>query len=183
MIRSRMGFVCVIRYRCPSRVWLQYSGRPDHHSGLNVRYLPDLLQLLSGDLRPHLAAVCGSCSGDPLRRCTPAPHTTGMRRCNFLMTLQYVSNWGAFFHFLKVLDLHEDTHGHNDEHPTEENQYLWKVLGMIAGIYAFFLMERLFSLLVPCHSHVRYIFLSIDEKKIAASAEKNGIHHIITGRC
>lgn len=94
-----MGILCVILYRCPPRVWLQYSGCPDHHSGLNVRYLPDLLQLLPGDLRPHLAAVCGSCSGDPLRRCTPAPHTTGMRCCNFLMMLQYVSNWGVFFIF------------------------------------------------------------------------------------
>ncbi|XP_056869641.1 zinc transporter ZIP12-like isoform X1 [Takifugu flavidus] len=60
----------------------------------------------------------------------------------------------ALMHLIpQVLDLHEDTHGHNDGHPTEQNQYLWKVLGMIAGIYAFFLMERLFSLLVPCHSH------------------------------
>lgn len=66
-----------------------------------------------------------------------------------------------FFIFVKVLDLHEDTLGHNDEHLTEENQYLWKVLGMIAGIYAFFLMERLFSLLVPGHSHVRFFFFFI----------------------
>lgn len=60
-----------------------------------------------------------------------------------------------FLLLLKVLGLHDDTHSHDDEHYTEENEYLWKALGMIAGIYAFFLMERLFSLLMPCHGHVR----------------------------
>lgn len=61
---------------------------------------------------------------------------------------------------LQVLGLHDDTHSDDDdEHYTEEKEYLWKVLGMIAGIYAFFLLERLFSLLVPRHSHVRFFFL------------------------
>lgn len=63
------------------------------------------------------------------------------------------------FCLLQVLGLHDDTHSHDDEHYTEEKEYLWKVLGMIAGIYAFFLLERLFSLLVPRHSHVRFFFL------------------------
>uniref|UniRef100_H3C2X1 Zinc transporter ZIP12 n=1 Tax=Tetraodon nigroviridis TaxID=99883 RepID=H3C2X1_TETNG len=60
----------------------------------------------------------------------------------------------ALLHLIpQVLGLHDDTQSHQDEHDTEEKEYLWKVLGMIAGIYAFFLMERLFSLLAPCHSH------------------------------
>lgn len=67
-------------------------------------------------------------------------------------------NMRVFFCLLKVLGLHDDTHSHDDEHYTEEKAYLWKVLGMIAGIYTFFLMERLFSLLAPCHSHVRFFF-------------------------
>lgn len=50
-------------------------------------------------------------------------------------------------------------------------------------------MERLFSLLVPSHSHVRFFLKNPNEfnpfkkkKKNAASAKKDGIHHIITGR-
>lgn len=66
--------------------------------------------------------------------------------------------WVCVFCLLKVLGLHDDAHSHDDEHYTEEREYLWKILGMIAGIYAFFLMERLFSLLAPCHRHVRGFF-------------------------
>uniref|UniRef100_A0A4W6CAL9 Uncharacterized protein n=1 Tax=Lates calcarifer TaxID=8187 RepID=A0A4W6CAL9_LATCA len=53
------------------------TGRcPAHHGGLHVRHLPDLLQLLPGNLHTHPAAVCGPGSGNALRRRSPAPHTT-----------------------------------------------------------------------------------------------------------
>ena len=52
---------------------------------------------------------------------------------------------------LEVLGVHGG-HGHGAE---EGKEYLWKVLGVIAGIYGFFLLEKLFSVLVPSHGHVR----------------------------
>ena len=52
---------------------------------------------------------------------------------------------------LEVLGVHGG-HGHGTE---EGKEYLWKVLGVIAGIYGFFLLEKLFSVLVPYHGHVR----------------------------
>lgn len=67
-----------LSWSSPCRVWLQHSCRPSHHVGLHARYLPNLLQLLPGDLCTHPAAVCGPGSGNPLRRCPPAPHTTGI---------------------------------------------------------------------------------------------------------
>lgn len=60
----------------------------------------------------------------------------------------------ALLHLIpQILDLHHSTHSHDDEHFVEEKQYMWKILGMIAGIYSFFLIERLFSFLVSSHSH------------------------------
>ncbi|XP_061121812.1 zinc transporter ZIP12-like isoform X3 [Syngnathus typhle] len=44
-------------------------------------------------------------------------------------------------------------HGHDEEHLTEQTDYLWKTVGMVAGIYGFFLMGRIFSFLVPQHGH------------------------------
>ena len=60
------------------RIWLQHSCCPAHHVGLHARYLSDLLQLLPGNLHTHPTAVCGPGSRNPLRRCPPAPHTTGI---------------------------------------------------------------------------------------------------------
>ncbi|XP_037136135.1 zinc transporter ZIP12-like [Syngnathus acus] len=44
-------------------------------------------------------------------------------------------------------------HGHDEEHLTEQTDYLWKTVGMVAGIYGFFLMGKIFSFLVPQHGH------------------------------
>ena len=53
---------------------------------------------------------------------------------------------------LEVLGVHG---GHGHGHGAEEGkEYLWKVLGVIAGIYGFFLLEKLLSVLVPSHRHV-----------------------------
>uniref|UniRef100_A0A671VQ35 Zinc transporter ZIP12 n=1 Tax=Sparus aurata TaxID=8175 RepID=A0A671VQ35_SPAAU len=58
----------------------------------------------------------------------------------------------ALLHLIpQILGLHDDTHSHDDQHYTEGKEYLWKILGMIAGIYGFFLIERIFSFLLPSH--------------------------------
>ncbi|XP_042255602.1 zinc transporter ZIP12-like [Thunnus maccoyii] len=60
----------------------------------------------------------------------------------------------ALLHLIpQILGLHDDTHSHDVEHYAEGKEYLWKILGMIAGIYGFFLIERIFSFLVPFHDH------------------------------
>ncbi|XP_076617704.1 zinc transporter ZIP12-like [Chaetodon auriga] len=60
----------------------------------------------------------------------------------------------ALLHLIpQILGLHDDTHSHDDKHYIEEKDYLWRILGMIAGIYGFFLIERIFSFLVPSHGH------------------------------
>ncbi|XP_071768216.2 zinc transporter ZIP12-like isoform X1 [Centroberyx gerrardi] len=60
----------------------------------------------------------------------------------------------ALLHLIpQILGLHDDSHSHHDEHFTEGKEYLWKILGMIAGIYGFFLIERIFSFVVPSHGH------------------------------
>ncbi|TMS08985.1 zinc transporter ZIP12 isoform X1 [Larimichthys crocea] len=60
----------------------------------------------------------------------------------------------ALLHLIpQILGLHDATHSHDDEHDTEGKDYLWRILGMIAGIYGFFLIERIFSFLVPSHGH------------------------------
>lgn len=151
------------------RVRLQHGCCPAHHSGLHVGNLPDFLQLLPGNLHTHPAAVCGPGSGNAFRRRTPAPHTTGIRRkaaLHCLPLLTYGDTMSSLVSKclivsslspLEILGLHDDTHSHNVEHYTEGKEYLWKILGMIAGIYGFFLIERIFSFLVPFHGHVRLL--------------------------
>ncbi|XP_041824859.1 zinc transporter ZIP12-like [Melanotaenia boesemani] len=54
----------------------------------------------------------------------------------------------ALLHLIpQILGLHDSSHTHDDF------EYLWKILGLIAGIYGFFLIERIFSFLVPSHGH------------------------------
>nr|XP_057915906.1 zinc transporter ZIP12-like isoform X2 [Doryrhamphus excisus] len=59
----------------------------------------------------------------------------------------------ALLHLIpQILGLH-DHEDNDDEHLAEQREYLWKILGIIAGIYGFFLIERIFSFLVPQHGH------------------------------
>ncbi|XP_046879431.1 zinc transporter ZIP12-like isoform X1 [Hypomesus transpacificus] len=59
----------------------------------------------------------------------------------------------ALLHLIpQILGLHDDSHA-DDHHFTEGKEYLWKILGIIAGIYGFFLIERVFSLVLPSHNH------------------------------
>uniref|UniRef100_A0A1A8J0Y5 Zinc transporter ZIP12 n=2 Tax=Nothobranchius kuhntae TaxID=321403 RepID=A0A1A8J0Y5_NOTKU len=59
----------------------------------------------------------------------------------------------ALLHLIpQILGLHDGPHGHNDK-LYNEDEYLWKILGLIAGIYGFFLIEKIFSFLVPSHNH------------------------------
>uniref|UniRef100_A0A3P9KKK0 Zinc transporter ZIP12 n=1 Tax=Oryzias latipes TaxID=8090 RepID=A0A3P9KKK0_ORYLA len=60
----------------------------------------------------------------------------------------------ALLHLIpQILGLHDDLHSHGDGQHFNEKEYLWKVLGLIAGIYGFFLIEKMFSTLVPSHNH------------------------------
>ncbi|XP_008306512.1 zinc transporter ZIP12 isoform X1 [Cynoglossus semilaevis] len=56
---------------------------------------------------------------------------------------------------LHIPALHEHSHSgdDDDEADAEGKEYMWKILGVIAGIYGFFLIKRLFSFLVPSHGH------------------------------
>ncbi|KAE8596076.1 hypothetical protein XENTR_v10015958 [Xenopus tropicalis] len=59
----------------------------------------------------------------------------------------------ALLHLIpQVLGVHEVvTHEHHmqqGDYIFEENEYLWKIMGMIGGIYGFFLINKLFFLLV-----------------------------------
>ncbi|KAM4718452.1 zinc transporter ZIP12-like isoform 2-T2 [Anableps anableps] len=69
----------------------------------------------------------------------------------------------ALLHLIpQILGLHDSTRSHDDELSNEDKDYLWKILGLIAGIYGFFLIERMFSFLVPSHGHGHCGDLSLD---------------------
>ncbi|KAJ8419188.1 hypothetical protein AAFF_G00006870 [Aldrovandia affinis] len=57
----------------------------------------------------------------------------------------------ALLHLIpQILGLHDHIH-YEDQNTAENKDYLWKILGIIAGIYGFFLIERIFSLFMPSH--------------------------------
>ncbi|XP_035268556.1 zinc transporter ZIP12-like [Anguilla anguilla] len=57
----------------------------------------------------------------------------------------------ALLHLIpQILGLHDHNH-YDDHHVVDNKDYLWKILGIIAGIYGFFLIERIFSLVMPSH--------------------------------
>ncbi|KAI4893222.1 hypothetical protein NFI96_010659 [Prochilodus magdalenae] len=61
----------------------------------------------------------------------------------------------ALLHLIpQILGVHDGSH-HGDHDLREEKDYLWKIMGIIAGIYGFFLIERIFSFVIssPGHSH------------------------------
>ncbi|XP_029110867.1 zinc transporter ZIP12-like [Scleropages formosus] len=58
----------------------------------------------------------------------------------------------ALLHLIpQILGLHNHSH-QKDHYSMEGNDYLWKILGIVAGIYGFFLIERIFSFVMPAHS-------------------------------
>ncbi|CAN9506367.1 unnamed protein product [Ophioblennius macclurei] len=69
----------------------------------------------------------------------------------------------ALLHLIpQILGLHDYTHSHDIVDDLGEKEYLWKILGIIAGIYGFFLIERIFSFLIPSHSHGHSSDLSLE---------------------
>ncbi|KAJ8010372.1 hypothetical protein DPEC_G00074380 [Dallia pectoralis] len=57
----------------------------------------------------------------------------------------------ALLHLIpQILGIHSDSY-HGDHPFTEEKEYLWKILGVVAGIYGFFLIERIFSFVMTSH--------------------------------
>ncbi|XP_051948780.1 zinc transporter ZIP12-like [Xyrauchen texanus] len=59
----------------------------------------------------------------------------------------------ALLHLIpEILGLHNDS-VHNDHDTLEEKDYLWKMLGIIAGIYGFFLIEKAFFLFISSNGH------------------------------
>ncbi|XP_055007117.1 zinc transporter ZIP12 isoform X2 [Boleophthalmus pectinirostris] len=60
----------------------------------------------------------------------------------------------ALLHLIpQILGLHHHKHINEDEHFAEGKDHLWKLVGMIAGIYVFFLIEKIFAFVVPSHAH------------------------------
>ncbi|KAM6908553.1 zinc transporter ZIP12 isoform 1-T1 [Lycodopsis pacificus] len=60
----------------------------------------------------------------------------------------------ALLHLIpQILGLHDDTRSHDDQHFADDKEYLWRILGIIAGIYGFFLIERVLSFFLPSHGH------------------------------
>ncbi|XP_007555722.1 zinc transporter ZIP12 [Poecilia formosa] len=69
----------------------------------------------------------------------------------------------ALLHLIpQILALHDSTHSHDAVLSNEDKDYLWKILGLIAGIYGFFLIERIFSFLAPSHGHGHCSDLPLD---------------------
>ncbi|KAL7879982.1 hypothetical protein SRHO_G00022360 [Serrasalmus rhombeus] len=59
----------------------------------------------------------------------------------------------ALLHLIpQILGLHDGSH-HDDHDFREEKDYLWKIMGIIAGIYGFFLIERVFSFVISSRGH------------------------------
>ncbi|MBN3307351.1 S39AC protein, partial [Amia calva] len=58
----------------------------------------------------------------------------------------------ALLHLIpQILGLHNHIQ-HEDQPLTEGKDYLWKILGIIGGIYGFFLIEKIFFLVVPANN-------------------------------
>ncbi|XP_038153801.1 zinc transporter ZIP12-like [Cyprinodon tularosa] len=88
----------------------------------------------------------------------------------------------ALLHLIpQILGLHDSTHSHGDELYIEHKEYLWKILGMIAGIYGFFLIERIFSFLVPSHGHGHCSDLTLDLNSNGQSQRSKSISTIQLG--
>ncbi|XP_053537439.1 zinc transporter ZIP12 [Ictalurus punctatus] len=65
----------------------------------------------------------------------------------------------ALLHLIpQILGLHDDSQ-HDDSNLMEPKAYLWKIMGIIAGIYGFFLIERIFSFVMSSHGHILYCLL------------------------
>ncbi|XP_058251400.1 zinc transporter ZIP12-like isoform X1 [Hemibagrus wyckioides] len=68
----------------------------------------------------------------------------------------------ALLHLIpEILGLHDDSQ-HDDSNLMEQKEYLWKIMGIIAGIYGFFLIERIFSFVMSSHGHSHSHDLSVD---------------------
>ncbi|XP_061093465.1 zinc transporter ZIP12-like [Conger conger] len=79
----------------------------------------------------------------------------------------------ALLHLIpQILGLHEHSH-YDDQHAMENKDYLWKILGIIAGIYGFFLIERIFSLVMPTYGQ-GHVFANQHSHSHDLSLELNG---------
>ncbi|XP_053486056.1 zinc transporter ZIP12-like [Ictalurus furcatus] len=68
----------------------------------------------------------------------------------------------ALLHLIpQILGLHDDSQ-HDDSNLMEPKAYLWKIMGIIAGIYGFFLIERIFSFVMSSHGHSHSHGLSVE---------------------
>nr|XP_020442105.1 zinc transporter ZIP12 [Monopterus albus]XP_020442106.1 zinc transporter ZIP12 [Monopterus albus] len=81
----------------------------------------------------------------------------------------------------QILGLHDDTHSHDDEHYPEGKEYLWKIVGMIAGIYSFFLIERMFFFFVPSYGHGHSSHLPLELSRNGESQRGKSISTIQLG--
>ncbi|KAB5579533.1 hypothetical protein PHYPO_G00196120 [Pangasianodon hypophthalmus] len=68
----------------------------------------------------------------------------------------------ALLHLIpEILGLHDDSQ-HDDSNLMEQKEYLWKIMGIIAGIYGFFLIERIFSFVMSSQGHSHSHGLSVE---------------------
>ncbi|XP_060730097.1 zinc transporter ZIP12-like [Tachysurus vachellii] len=68
----------------------------------------------------------------------------------------------ALLHLIpEILGLHDGSQN-GDSNLMEQKEYLWKIMGIIAGIYGFFLIERIFSFVMSSHGHSHSHGLSVE---------------------
>lgn len=110
-----------------------------------------------------ISLAVGSLTGDALLHLIPMVSETfkAATKYSFSFILELKDNHGDFCCGLCVqfLDLHVHSHNTNSQKQSQDGQqeeipdYIYKILVLIAGIYYFYLMETIFSLIVYKDNH------------------------------
>ncbi|XP_076147503.1 zinc transporter ZIP12-like [Alosa pseudoharengus] len=121
------------------------------HVSLEDNSTPSSLQKYGYSIAAVLLLTLGSMLGVCVLVCNSCGETHTLVLQLFVGLAVSTLSGDAILHLLpQILNVHE--HGHHGE----GQEYLWKGMGVIAGIYGFFLLERLLSLMprgLNAHSH------------------------------